>query len=213
MSDPFVHLDDEGRPCSQHAPAVADRLLALATVGSRVSSFNHDIASKLQGLMMALDEIGELVEEHAEGALKLAAATAIASLAEVNQLLTANRALTRTGVSTRVALRDIVAAAGRRVNVSVCGALPDGHLEGSLALLAQGLGLALDVAAGPGRGRSIDVQATTAGAHVELAFTTVPPAADHAGDHLALAAFVVAQAGGTLCCTSERLIVRLPLAG
>ncbi|MBA3817865.1 MAG: hypothetical protein H0X17_03165, partial [Deltaproteobacteria bacterium] len=204
MSDPFVHLDDEGRPCRQHAPATADRLLALATIGSGVSSFNHDIASKLQGLMMALDEIGELVEDRGDDELKQAAASAIASLAEVNQLLTANRALTRTGVCTRVALRDVVAAASRRFNVTVCGELPDGQLEGALALLAHGLGLALDIAAGPGRGRSLDVEATAAGARIELAFSTVTPAAEHAGDHLALAAFAIGQAGGTLCCTSDQ---------
>jgi len=54
------HLDDQGRPCTKHPSATIDELMVLAVIGSRVSGFHHDIASKLQGLMMSIDEIGEL---------------------------------------------------------------------------------------------------------------------------------------------------------
>ena len=54
------HLDEHGEVCTRHAPVPDGDLLALALVGSRAPSFHHDLASKLQGLMMAIDEIGEV---------------------------------------------------------------------------------------------------------------------------------------------------------
>ena len=56
------HADDAGGTCGKHAAVSADTMMQLAMIGSRASAFHHDCASKLQGLVMALDELGELAE-------------------------------------------------------------------------------------------------------------------------------------------------------
>ena len=49
----------------------SDGVLAWAAVGSRISGFHHDSASKLQSLMMALDEAAELAGNQPELARSL----------------------------------------------------------------------------------------------------------------------------------------------
>lgn len=209
------HLDEDGHACTRHA-ANLDAILTLAAIGSRVASFNHDIASKLQGLMMALDEIGDLIARDAapDPDLRRAVETAQLSLAEASALLTANRALTRTSVRTKAALRDVVTAATERVGVALHGELPDGEVEAVVPLLVQGLGLALDAIAGTGRARTVDVAVTRDGARVELVFAAAGEPAKTVGDALALASFILAREHGELRCGRDhRLHVRLPLAG
>ena len=53
------HLDEQEMPCTWHANATFEELMVLAIVGSRAQGFHHDVASKLQGLQMSLDEISE----------------------------------------------------------------------------------------------------------------------------------------------------------
>ena len=88
------HVDEDGHPCTHHAPASTSELLALALVGSRAPSFNHDLASKLQGLMMAVDEISEVSGEVPPPVMR-AIQTAQGALRDVLALLTTNRALTK----------------------------------------------------------------------------------------------------------------------
>ncbi|MBA3397096.1 MAG: hypothetical protein H0T89_30990 [Deltaproteobacteria bacterium] len=212
-SDPTVHLGHLDEPCEVHEPASLDRILAFATIGSRVATFNHDIASKLQGLMMALDELTELLEAKRDPDLDRAAEAAQASLRDVNTLLTANRSLTRTTVRSRAALRDVIKHASAHLDIVVRGELPDAMLEVTLSLLQHGLGLAFDVAAGTGRGRSLTLETTLADSRIEISCATVSPPPAHAGDHLALAAFAIRHAGGELRCTADQhIVIRLPLA-
>ena len=60
--DALDHSGEDGAPCATHPAAELDRILALASLGARASGFNHDLASKLQGVMMALDELDEALE-------------------------------------------------------------------------------------------------------------------------------------------------------
>lgn len=213
-ADPTVHLGLLGAPCEAHERASLDRILALATIGSRVSTFNHDIASKLQGLMMALDELTELLEAKRDPELDRAAEAAQTSLREVNTLLSANRSLTRTATRSRAALGDVIkpAAAHININIVIDGELPDAMLEGTLSLLQHGLGLAFDVAAGTGRSRTLTLQTALVDGRVEISCATVSPPPAHAGDHLALAAFAIRHAGGELRCTpDQRIVIRIPL--
>ena len=85
------HLDEHGQPCSHHPAATDQDLLSLALVGSRAPSFHHDLASKLQGLMMAIDEISEVSGEVPPPVLR-AIETAHGALREVLALLGTNRA-------------------------------------------------------------------------------------------------------------------------
>lgn len=203
----FEHLDEGGTVCTRHAPN-ASGLLALATIGSRVSGFNHDIASKLQAVMMTLDEISEHVERDPNPALRSAVEDAIGALQEATTLLTANRALTRIATKSKAALRDVIDAASNRIGVTIRGALPDGQIETAVPLLTQGFALVLDALVGTGRARSVDV--AVSGDTFVFTSSAEPTATFH--DALALASFVIATAGGELRCGERKVIVKLPLA-
>lgn len=205
----FTHLDDAGAPCALHAPASTAAVAALAAIGSRVAAFNHDIASKLQGLMMALDEISELVEGHGDSALRPAVDTAHLTLRELSALLAANRALTRASARTATTVAELVRGAGERVGVAVRGELPATPLAAVPPLVAIAIGLALDAAADTGRARAVDVT-VTAGALV-IPLGAHAPA--NASDALGIAAHVLAGAGGALCCGRDRTLrITLPAA-
>jgi len=212
--DALGHLADDGTPCTLHGPASAGAIATLAAIGSRVSAFNHEIASKLQSLMMSLDELSDLLEAQGDPALRRTVEAAHATLRELGALLTANRTLTRATAGTTVPLRDLVRGAGERVGIAVRGELPDGTLEGVSPLLAVAIGLALDAVAGSGRNRAVELTATPAGATIVLGVPMCDPAPANASDALAIAAHVIAAAGGELRCGHDRVLrVTLPFAG
>lgn len=205
------HLDDQGQPCAHHPAALIDELMFLAIVGSRTPGFHHDVASKLQGLMMALDEISEL--SHSDAQLSRAAETALDSLREVLALLNVNRALTKPPVRTAVALREVLARAAERVHVSLDGELVDATLHVSAPATIHALSLAFDVAAGPGRGRNLPATAHLDATHVELRLDCSPSPPSNSGESLAIAAFVFGRDNGSLRCAASgsQLIIRLPI--
>ena len=203
------HLDDTGAECTRHVANV-EALLDFAVIGARVAAFNHDIASKLQGLMMSLDEIGEVVERVGDADLHRATETAQLALDEARALLSANRALTRS-TKTKVQLRDLVKAASERGGLGVLGAIPDGQVELALPPTAQALGLALEAIGGTGKSRIVDVIATTEGGRARLTFVSSAEPSPTAGDAFALAAFAIARAGGELRCRDNGLTIQLPL--
>ena len=214
MSDPLVHLDDQGRPCANHPHASHDSLFALAMIGARASSFHHDIASKLQGIMMALDEISELTEQQPDADLRRATDTATGALKELNQLLNVNRALTKPPSRTRQALGELVAVASRRVGVAVRGELPQLNHDVAGPAVTLALTLALDVAGGTGRARVVDLASEVRGSTLALTLTTSRPSPGNAGESLAIAAWILARDGGSLRCGSggDQLLVQLPIA-
>jgi hypothetical protein len=210
------HLDEHAKPCPHHGPAPLDALLALATVGSRASGFNHDIASKLQGLMMALDEISELAEgldpanrDHVSSATE----GAQACLKDVLTVLNVNRAMTKPAMRAPVALSDLTTRAGERVYVTLQGTLPDLDVSVSAPTMIHALSLLFDVAGGPGRGRTIPVEISRTPTHVSLsmAITGPQPATT---ELIALASFVLARDGGSLRCMNDgqRFLIELPIA-
>ena len=204
----MIHLDEDGKPCTRHATS-EDVLMTYAVIGARVASFNHDIASKLQGLMMSIDEIDEICERVADGDLRRATDTAQAAMKEANTMLSANRALTRTSTRAKVQLCDLVEQASKRAGVAMRGAVPDGQVELVVALTVHALGLALDAIGGVGRGRAVELSATIDGGRAHLVFTGAPATS---GDAFALAAFAIARAGGELRCRPDGLAVQLPLS-
>lgn len=204
------HLDEDGNPCAVHATS-EEALMTFAVIGSRVSSFNHDIASKLQGLMMSIDEIDEICERVTDGDLRRATETAQIAIKEASAMLSANRALTRTA-RTKVQLRELVKQASDRSGVAVIGALPDAQVELVVALTAHALGLALDAIGGTGRGRGVAVAATIEAGRAQLVFTGPGGEPAKSGDAFALAAFAIARAGGELRCRANGVSVQLPLS-
>lgn len=209
---PLSHVDEDGRPCSHHAAATPSDLLALALVGSRAPSFHHDLASKLQGLMMAVDEISEVSGDVPPPVLR-AIETAHGALREVLALLGTNRALTKPPVATRVPIGDLLSRAAERVFVTFRCVAPPVTVEVPPPAMIHALSLVIDVAGGPGRGRIVEAQAQLEDAMVVVsvgAATETPPSAAAA---LALGAFVLEGSGGSLSCADagSRLVIRLPV--
>lgn len=206
------HFDDQGQPCARHPSATLERLMPLAVVGSRAPGFHHDLASKLQSLMMAIDEIGELAEN--DPPIARAAETALESLREVLALLNVNRALTKPAARTPVALREILDRASARVYVTLDGVLPDATLHVSPPSTIHALALAFDIAAGPGRGRTLSVTHRLDGGHIELRLACSPAPPVDSTEAVAVATFVLARDGGSLTCASDgsSLVLRLPLS-
>ena len=206
------HRDDQGLPCARHPAAALDQLMNLALVGSRAPGFHHDVASKLQSLMMSIDEIGELAQNDEQ--IRRAAETALEALREVLALLNVNRALTKPPARTAVALREILDRASSRVYVTLVGTLLDATLLVAPPSMIHALSLAFDVAAGPGRGRSLVATSRIDGAHVELRLGCSPPPPAGTPEALAIATFVLGRDGGSLHCTADgaQLVLRLPLS-
>ena len=208
------HVDETGAPCARHPAISANSLYQLAMVGSRAPAFHHDCASKLQGLVMALDELTELTE-NGDPALIRAVETAMEASRELNALLNLNRSLTRPVPKTVIALTDLVARGAERAGVAVRGTLPEVSVNVGVAAMVHALALATDIAAGTGRGRTLGVSAVVAGGSVELALEMSPLQAGNAGEALAIAGFVVGRdGGGQLWCSSagDRIVVRLAVA-
>lgn len=213
-----AHVDETGAPCARHPAIEPASLYQLALVGSRAPAFHHDCASKLQGLVMALDELTELTE-HGDPQLIRAVETALEASRELNALLNLNRTLTRPATRAAIALDELVARAAERVGVALRGAPPPGvRVHVGVAPMIHALSLAIAAAAGAGRGRTLAVTTTLgptpATGAVELALHTSPLQAPGAGEAIAIAGFVIARdGGGRLWCSStgDRMVIRLPV--
>ena len=205
------HVDETGTPCTRHSTASSAMLLQLAMVGSRAPAFHHDCASKLQGLVMALDEISELTE-NGDPHVARAVEAAMDASRELNALLNLNRALTKPAPRAAIALRTLLSDAAARVAVGLQGELPDATVTVTGPPMTHALALLVDVAAGTGRGRKLVLGAAAAGRDIELAFPTSPAQPGNASELIAIATFVVTRDGGKLWCDSagDRIFVRLP---
>ena len=205
------HLDEHGQPCPHHPVAAESELLALALVGSRAPSFHHDLASKLQGLMMAVDEISEVSGEVPPPVMR-AINTAHGALREVLSLLGNNRALTKPPVPVTMSIGELLARSAERVLVTFRCAAPAAVVEVPPPAMIHALSLVIDVAGGPGRGRTVEATAELDAGTVVVALGASSDLVPNSGEALALAAFVLERVGGSLTCAAggSRLVVRLP---
>jgi len=199
------HLDENGQPCTRHTPIPEARVYELATLGSRVSGFHHDAASKLQSLVMALDDLGESA---ASVPPEMAAAieTARASLTDLSALFTANRALAKGPQRTRIAYADLLTRAAERVGVKLAGDLPQSEVRVSVPAFVHALALLVDAAAcGSQAKRVVDVSSKIADgrAVVRLAGPATGTPVAHANESVAIASFVIGRDEGVLRCGGQ----------
>jgi hypothetical protein len=206
------HLDETGAPCTRHPPVRADAVLQLAMVGSRVSGFHHDCASKLQGLVMALDELSELTE-NGDPQLIRALESALESTRELSALLNANRSLTKQSVKTPIAVGELARRAAQRVGVGLQSAMADTMVDVAVPALTHALALVIDVAAGVGRGRTVAIGSAVVAREVVVVLQASSTAPANASEALAIASFVVERDGGRLWCAAagDRVCIRLPV--
>ena len=206
------HLDEAGQPCTRHPTATIDELMFLAVIGSRAPGFHHDVASKLQGLMMSVEEISEL-GNGLDPQIGRAAETALDALRDILALLNVNRSLTKPPTRTSNALGDLIKRASERVYVSLTGEIVDATVEVSAPSTIHALSLVFDVAGGPGRGRTVAATSRIDGTHVELQFVASPSPPHGVAESLAVATYVLGRDRGSLWCTADgsHIVARLPL--
>jgi hypothetical protein len=199
------HVDETGQPCSRHPAPALDPILTFAALGARVGSFNHDIASKLQGLMMAFDELAELAESRRDAALLQPIEIARSTLDELHGLLTANRALARPSVKSATSLRELAEKAGERVGVTLRGELADTRVDVVAPTVIHALSLAIDAVAGAGRTRAIDALITPTAPRGGALVLRGP------GTQVAVA-YALAQhllGAGALACSPDGVVITL----
>jgi hypothetical protein len=210
------HLDESGQPCTRHGKLTEQRLYELATLGSRMPGFHHDAASKLQSLMMALDEISELANAD-EADLRTSIDTAHAALRELNQILSANRAIAKAPQPARIALPELVARAADGVGVRFRAGIVAHDVRVAAPAVRHALSLLLDLTAGPSHlGRVVDVACELVGNHYELRMSGPPEASaklpSNAGESIGIATYVIEREGGTIRCTPNGFVVTLTAA-
>jgi hypothetical protein len=205
------HDDEEGKPCKRHA-AADDKLLAYAAVGTRISGFHHDAASKLQSLVMALDEISELIGEDPSD-VRTATETAQTAVRQLHGLLVANRALAKAPQQTRTLLPELLQRAAERNGVKLRGEI--GAIEVSVAppSMTHALSMLLDLVAGaPAQGRHVTVEVNTHGDRVTLVLSGSGDATHpNVNELVTVAAFMIAREDGTLRCGTKQFFVELPV--
>jgi hypothetical protein len=207
------HDDDQGKPCTRHAPPDPDVMLAWAAVGSRISGFHHDTASKLQSMMMSLDEaIDVLGTSNPELAGPLE--TAMGSLRELNALLTENRALAKAPQRKQTAVADLVKRAAARYGIRLQGELGSATVVVAPPSMTHALALLCDHVAGPmqsARTVTISVGAAEADAvTIEIAGTPPEKPSPTSNEAIAIAAFLLAREDASMRCTPRGFSLQLP---
>ncbi len=184
-------------------------MMALALLGSRMPSFHHDVASKLQSLMMAVDEIGELADNPEARA---AAALAMSAVKELTQLFSTNRALAKAPARRPTPIAELFARAAERSGVKTTGELPACDVEIALPSIAHTCAVIFDLAAGPlSMGRTVELSGVREGSQIVVTVRgpAGAPLPANAGDVLALAAFAFVREQGELRCGVDRYTIRL----
>lgn len=207
------HLDESGNHCTRHATAAPEAIFELALLGSSVPSFHHDIASKLQSLIMTFDELGDVA---VTTELRNIVATAGDTVRELGSLLAANRSLARSPRRERHAITKLIGLAASRSGVRAEGAIPTSEAEVGLLATTHALALIFDLAAGPvALGRRVEIAGSTDAAFAVLdvigpAAAIHPPPSNYS-EVMALASFAFAREAGQLRCGPGRFTIRLPL--
>jgi hypothetical protein len=206
------HSDEDGKPCTKHAVA-GDGLLAWAAIGSRLSGFQHDTASKLQSLMMAVDEATDLVGDDRPD-VRTALETAMAALRDINGLLTENRALAKAPQRKATPVGALLDRAAARYGVKLVGDRGTATAHVAPPSTVHALSLLLDLSAGAVQSsRAVEV-VVTAAASIEIRITGAPIDAGKpmVNEAIAVAAYLLAREDGALRCNDQGFVVQLPIA-
>jgi len=205
------HLDEHGQPCTRHPQPTMSNVMSLALLGSRMPSFHHDVASKLQALMMAIDELTELAETLETQAAASSAATAVR---ELTTLFATNRSLAKSPQRKPTPVGELFARATERSGVSTTGELPACNIDVAVSSIAHACAVVFDLAAGPlSMGRTVEITGVVEDKHllVSIAGPVGVPLPNNAGDMLALATFALGREQGELRCGQDRYVIKLPL--
>ena len=207
------HVDETGAPCARHPELASVRLYELAILGSRMRTFNHELASKLQALMMAVDEARD-ISEPGEPSLRVALDSASAALRGLRDLLDGSRALANPGLRTRVSVHELIDRAADRCGVKVRGQLDECQIRVSVSAMTHAFAQLLDLASGAGLQRVAEVSIRDDTRVLAVSITGTGEARKDVAieEMVALAAHAVEREGGSLACGASGFTVRLPVA-
>jgi hypothetical protein len=210
----LTHLDDKGEPCTRH-PASQEGVLALALLGSRMPSFHHEAAAKLDSLVIALDELDAIAETQPE--LRLATEAIANAVRDLRQLLSANRTMSTQPKRERTPISAILASAAERASVDLDGERLPVEVEVSRPSVTHALAVMLDLVAGSiALGRRVGVTCTVDGNLVSIVLagprTALAKLPLNANTLLTIATYAVHREGGEMRCGDDRFTVRLPIA-
>nr|HEX4313906.1 hypothetical protein [Kofleriaceae bacterium] len=187
-----------------------DGLLALALLGAGARGFQHDLSSKLQALMMSLDEIAERGDDLGDAEIHRAAERAMASIKDTHAVLMAYRQLARGAAPAEARLADLVDAGAARAGVAVAAdsTVPAATVVATATATTLAIAMACELAAGTG---AVTVRgAAVAGGGVELTVVggggRVPGVAR--ADALALIRFAMVRDGGDAHDGSDGVVLR-----
>ncbi len=188
----------------------SDQLMQWAAVGSRISGFHHDSASKLQSLMMALDESLELIgDDKPDVAHSLE--IAMTSLRELHGLLTENRALAKAPARKDAKLAELLTRASMRAGVRLDGDIPDVTVHVAPPSMVHALALILEVHAGPQQGSRVITVDVKAGSRVILGLTGTAPQ-ESALDPIAIATWLIEREDGAVFSAPAGVQIHLATA-
>lgn len=192
------HEGEGGGPCTRHALASLDPLLGLAMVGSRASGFQHDVASKLQSLVMSLEEIGDRADALDDADLTIALTAAREAVRDMTAQLQVFRQLSRQPPAAAIPLREVFAFAAERAALRVRTEPPPLVIVASGAETVHAVALLLDGALGRATPRELEVAFTARGFAVPLGASN---------EAVTVATYVFKRSGGTLRCTADQIVV------
>jgi hypothetical protein len=211
-----IHLGRDGHPCDEH-PARVDDLLGLATLGAAAFSVMHDVASGLQALAAAIDELEALADTEGSEETRAAVAAASSALAQTNKMFVDARHAISGGNRIRDAARvDLLVQKAIDRADARCPPLrgaPTAEIAAVIPILTHVISSLIDTAAGSGHA---EVTVTADGDEVEIGIRATEPENPprSVGGTLAIAAGVIADHGGTLRCDRDaalaRFAIRLP---
>lgn len=208
------HLDEDGNPCTRHATPDLYALLAWAASGSRISGFHHDSASKLQSLMMALDEASDALGDDRPD-VRAPIDQAMSALRDLHALLTENRALAKAPQAKSVPLDELLRRAAARHGVALQGDPGSSIVQVAPPSIVHALAMLLDLAGGALQGRRlVSITVTANDSDATVAISGAPPAVppDTANRTIAIATYLLAREDGSLRCAPLGFEVQLPLA-
>lgn len=213
----MAHTTVAGEPCAVHAPRAED-LLAPAALGTACFAALHDLASALQAIGNAIDELDVTVTDPA---LRPLVDAAIEANDDATKMFVAIRGVLRdpAGRKQPVEVAALISRATHQATAKpvVAGTPPPGTVEVAVPVVAMALAKLID-AATAGGGGAPELAPRADGDTVAIAITAAAagPAPVAIGATLAIAARAIETHGGTVQCGEregrQTYIVRLPLS-
>jgi hypothetical protein len=210
----MAHTTEAGTPCAAHAPR-ADDLLAPAALGSACFASLHDLASAMQSIGAAIDELDATITDPA---LRPLVEAAIEANEKATQMFVATRGVIRDPAKRKekVALAALINRASHQAAAKpgIAGTLPTATVEVAVPIIAMTLAHLIDAATAAAGAPEVTAWFVDGAVAIAITAAAAAPAPASIGATLAIAARAVETHGGSVTCGEAegraRYTVRLP---